>query len=79
MDQVLPMVESNLGIGFYSERIASLAIADGNVTQIRLVEPVPERAVSLIEDLSHPQSIAMRALKKMLLTPEEPFQSLRSI
>lgn len=79
MDQVLPMVQSNLGIGFYSERIASLAIADGNVTQIRLVEPVPERAVSLIEDLSHPQSVAMRALKKMLLTPEEPFQSLRSI
>ncbi len=73
MDQVLPMVQSNLGIGFYPEPMASSAIAAGSVTQIRLVEPVPERSVSLIEDLSRPQSIAMKALKKMLLASEEPF------
>lgn len=63
MDQVLPMVQSNLGIGFYPEPMASSAIADGHVTQIRLAEPIPERSVSLIEDAHRPQSSAMRALK----------------
>ena len=63
MDQMLPMVQSNLGIGFYPEPMASSAIAEGHVTQIRLAEPIPERSVSLIEDASRPQSSAMRALK----------------
>ncbi len=70
MDQVLPMVQSNLGIGFYPEPMASSAIADGSVSQIRLVEPVPERSVSLIEDLVRPQSVAMKALRKLLLAPD---------
>ena len=67
MDQVLPMVQHNLGIGFYPEPMASPAIAEGHVTQIHLAEPVPKRSVSLVEDASHPQSIAMKTLKKMLL------------
>ena len=67
MDQVLPMVQHNLGIGFYPKPMAFSAIAAGHVTQIHLVEPVPGRSVSLVEDTSHPQSIAMKALKKMLL------------
>lgn len=73
MDQVLPMVQSNLGIGFYPEPMASSAIADGSVAQIRLVEPVPERSVSLIEDLVRPQSVAMKALRKMLLSSDNLF------
>ena len=72
MDQVLPMVQYNLGIGFYPETMASDSLTGGSVTQIHLAEPVPERSVSLIEDLSRPQSVAMKALKKMLLAPEEP-------
>ena len=72
MDQVLPMVQYNLGIGFYPETMASDSLTGGSVTQIRLAEPVPERSVSLIEDLSRPQSVAMKALKKMLLAAEEP-------
>ena len=71
MDQVLPMVQSNLGIGFYPEPMASSAIAGGSVTQIRLAEPVPERSVSLVEDQSRPQSVAMKALNRMLLAPDE--------
>ena len=67
MDQVLPMVQHNLGIGFYPEPMASPAIAEGHVTQIHLAEPVPKRSVTLVEDTSHPQSIAMKTLKKMLL------------
>ena len=73
MDQVLPMVQHNLGIGFYPEPMAATALESGSVTPVRLTVPVPERSVSLIEDLARPQSVAMKALKKMLLVPEEPF------
>ena len=72
MDQVLPMVQHNLGIGFYPEPMAAAALESGSVTPVRLTVPVPERSVSLIEDLARPQSVAMKALKKMLLAPEEP-------
>lgn len=73
MDQVLPMVQHNLGIGFYPEPMAAAALENGSVTPVRLAETVPERSVSLIEDLARPQSVAMKAMRKMLLTPEEPF------
>lgn len=66
MDQVLPMVQYNLGIGFYPEPMAAPAIVNGEVSQIRLVEPVPERSICLIEDTARPQSIAMKALKNQL-------------
>ena len=72
MDQVLPMVRSNLGIGFYPEPMAAPAIAEGSVSQIRLAEQVPERTVSLVEDASRPQSVAMRALKQLLSPAERP-------
>ena len=71
MDQVLAMVQSNLGVGFYPESMAAPALAAGTVFQIRLAEPIPERFVNLIEDTSRPQSVAMKAFKKMLLAPEE--------
>lgn len=72
MDQVLPMVQHNLGIGFYPEPMAAAALAARSVTPVHLSVQVPERSVSLIEDLARPQSVAMKALKKMLLSPEEP-------
>ena len=71
MDQVLPMVQHDLGIGFFPEPMAAAALADGSVTRIRLTESVPQRAVSLVEDLSRPQSVAMKALKKLLLAPAD--------
>lgn len=71
MDHVLAMVQSNLGVGFYPESMAAPALAAGTVFQIRLAEPIPERFVNLIEDTSRPQSVAMKAFKKMLLAPEE--------
>ena len=71
MDQVLSMVQGNLGVGFYPESMAAPAIAAGNVYQIRLAESIPERLVNLIEDSSRPQSVAMKAFKKMLLSSGE--------
>ena len=66
MDQVLPMVRHNLGIGFYSEMLASESIARKEVYQIHLVEPVPDRVISLIEDTSRPQRTAVRELIRMI-------------
>lgn len=66
MDQVLPMVRHNLGIGFYSETLAAEAIARQEVGQIRLVEPIPERTVTLVEDTSRHQGPAVRRLVKMI-------------
>ena len=53
--------------------MAASFIVSGDVSQIRLVEPVPERSVSLIEDATRPQSVAMKALKKLLCADPEQF------
>ena len=66
MDQVLPMIRHNLGIGFYSERLVAHSLAAGEVYQVRLVEPIPERAVCLIEDSSRPASVAVKAFRQLL-------------
>ena len=66
MDQVLPMIRYNLGIGFYSEKLAARAISAGEVYRIELAEAVPERAVCLIEDDTRPQSVAMKAFRQFL-------------
>lgn len=73
MDQVLPMIQHNLGIGFHSEPVAASSIVSGKVSQIRLVEPVSERSFSLIEDTTRTQSVAMKALKKLLNADAEQF------
>lgn len=69
-DQILPMVEHNLGIGFYPEKLAAESLAQGRITQICLKEPLPQRQVCLIHSTARPQSIAVRTLKKALTEPD---------
>ena len=66
MDQVLPMVRHNLGIGFYSEKLAAESIERGEVYRIQLAESFPDRVINLIEDNSRPQRTAVRELIKMI-------------
>ena len=68
-DQILPMIQHNLGIGFYPEELAADHIKRGEILPIRLAQPVPEREVCLIWDNTHPQSIAAQKLKKALIAP----------
>ena len=49
-DQILPMVRSNLGIGFCPEGIARPAVERGEVYEILLEEEIPERQITLVED-----------------------------
>ncbi len=69
MDQVLPMISHNLGIGFYPEPMAADALARGEVQKISLIEEIPERHLCLIEDAARPQSVALRTLRKHLCAP----------
>ena len=50
MDQILPVVEHGLGVGFYPEQLVAPRIARGELFCIPLDQPVPERAITLVED-----------------------------
>lgn len=66
-DMVLPMVKQNLGLGFIPEEMAQKAIQDEEVFKIDLEENLPERYICLVEDSSHPLSIAAREFKRKVL------------
>ena len=56
-DQIFPMVQHNLGIGFFPEELAAEHIAQGKIVQIRNVK--------------RPQSIAARSLEEHLTSHRE--------
>ena len=66
MDQILPMVEHGLGIGFYPAKLAAPRIGRGELFCIPLELPVPERAISLVEDAARPRSTAMKTMQEMI-------------
>lgn len=65
-DQIFPMVQHNLGIGFFPEELAAEHIAQGKIVQIPIEEPLPERKICLIRNVKRPQSIAARSLEEHL-------------
>ena len=70
MDQILPMVEHGLGIGFYPAKLAAPRIGRGELFCIPLELPVPERAISLVEDAARPRSTAMKTMREMICGKE---------
>ena len=66
MDQVLPMIRHDLGIGFYPESLALPYINAGEICRLELEEDIPERKVCLIENFSKPQTCAMKEFKRIL-------------
>ena len=70
MDQILPMVEHGLGIGFYPAKLAAPRIGRGELFCIPLELPVPERAISLEEDAARPRSTAMKTMREMICGKE---------
>ncbi|MDO5336279.1 MAG: LysR family transcriptional regulator [Eubacteriales bacterium] len=66
MDQILPMVRHNLGIGFYPEALATRAIEQGEVLLIQLKEPLPVREICLIQNPLKVQSAAVKQLTDIL-------------
>lgn len=66
-DQILPMVRSDLGIGFIPEYAAGEAAKDGSITLLQLDICPPERTISLLKRKDTPLSIAASQLEQMLL------------
>jgi len=63
-DQILPMIKSNLGIGFLPEIYAREALKKQELFSIPLCEDLPQRQICLIENERYPLSRAARELKK---------------
>lgn len=63
-DQILPMVEADLGIGFVPEEFIH---PTDNVCIIDLKEQIPTRSICLIQRKEQPLSVAAKELKKMIL------------
>ena len=60
IDQILPMVRQNLGIGFIPEPLAQEVIEQGIVIQVPLLEEPPVREICFVEDKSSPHSMAAK-------------------
>lgn len=67
IDQILPMIRNDLGIGFLPEILAREALEKGEVFQIPLREEIPDRQICFIENETRPLSIAAQALKRLIL------------
>ena len=67
-DQILPMVKSNLGLGFIPEIFAGKDLSTGEVCRIFLQEPIPSREIFLVQNEERPLSITAGALKNMLIS-----------
>lgn len=63
-DEILPMVEATLGIGFVPEEFIK---PGNNVCIVDLTEEIPARQIVLIKRRGRPLSVAARALEKTIL------------
>ena len=64
MDQILPMVQHNLGLGFYPEKLTEKA---SGILRIPLSDELPERYIYLLERKDLTESIAAKKLRTFLL------------
>ena len=70
IDQILPLVKNNLGIGFISEVLAKKALENKEVFKLNLKEKIPVRKVYFIENKNFPLSIAAKELKHLMVREE---------
>ena len=66
-DQCLALIQHNLGIGFYPEKLAEEPLKRGEILQIHLKESLPARQICLVQNASRPQSIAAQKLIETLI------------
>lgn len=63
-DQILPMVEADLGIGFVPEQFLSMS---NHVTVLDLQEEIPLRSICLVKRKEQALSLAARELERMIM------------
>ncbi len=66
VDQIIPMIKNDLGIGFVPEHIAYDSLKSGELFKITLKEKIPQRFITLVEDTSHPLSITASKFKEII-------------
>lgn len=66
-DQIIPLIRANLGLAFYPKELAADELNKGNIYNIKLNEPVPQRQVCLIQNPKRIQSIAVKRFIDILL------------
>lgn len=65
-DQILPLVECELGLAFLPEPMAREALKQHKIVQIHLQEEIPKRQICMLYDRQHPFSAAAQQLKNLL-------------
>ena len=63
-DQILPMAQADLGVGFVPEEFVNLS---DKVQIIDLEEEIPERSICLIKRKEQPLSVAAKELERMII------------
>ena len=71
IDQVPPVVRSNLGIGFVPREMLYGSPEFTGIYPITLEEPITPRNIYLFQRKNQPLSIAAKHLRQMLLAPTE--------
>lgn len=67
-DQILPLVQCDLGLAFIPESMAREAIRKRQIVQIQLREEIPPRQICMVYDRQRPMSAAAQKLKTTLLS-----------
>lgn len=65
-DQILPMVENDLGIGFVPQEFLKNVPLGKNVFVLDLEEQIPERTICLVKRSDRPLGVAAEELEKMI-------------
>ena len=65
-EQILPVIQAGLGIGFVPAGMAKEALIRKKVIHIPLKEKLPPRQVVLIQDRRRPMSVAVKTLLQVL-------------
>ena len=70
--QVLPVVQSNLGVGFVPHEMLFGSPEESGIYPVTLTEPIAPRALYLYQRKTQPLSVAAKRLRQMLLdnTPQ---------
>lgn len=66
-DQILPMIENNLGIGYIPNIYVKDALEKQSVYQLHVKEQIPKREIYFIENRNNALSVAAKAFKTILL------------
>ena len=66
-DQILPLVQHNLGIGFVPEDFLRNQPQASGIYELPLAEPIPERAICLVKKKNHSLGLPAKELERMIL------------